>query len=254
MTALGPSHRIRSRARLCCVFFAVLFMVAGCASSRAPVEYRVKPGSAPPGQYYVTAGDTLFKIAWRFGVDYRELAAINDIPQPYTIFPGQKLVFKASAPSKPQVATAAKPTAKPAPTPRVIPPAAASSSTTPAFNGRWIWPSEGTVIRGYSGSLHKGIDIDGSRNDPIRAVAAGEVVYAGTGIAGYGRLLIIKHDDTYLSAYGHNESLVVAEGARVSAGQLIARKGDSGTNRVKLHFEIRRKGKPVDPISVLGKR
>jgi lipoprotein NlpD len=254
MTALGPSHRIRSRARLCCVFFAVLFMVAGCASSRAPVEYRVKPGSAPPGQYYVTEGDTLFKIAWRFGVDYRELAAINDIPQPYTIFPGQKLVFKASAPSKPQVATAAKPTAKPAPTPRVTPPAAASSSTTAAFNGRWIWPSEGTVIRGYSGSLHKGIDIDGSRNDPIRAVAAGEVVYAGTGIAGYGRLLIIKHDDTYLSAYGHNESLVVAEGARVSAGQLIARKGDSGTNRVKLHFEIRRKGKPVDPVSVLGKR
>jgi len=227
-------------------------MVAGCASSRAPVEYRVKPGSAPPGQYYVTAGDTLFKIAWRFGVDYRELAAINDIPQPYTIFPGQKLVFKASAPSKPQIATAAKPTAKPAP--RVTPPAAASSSTTAAFNGRWIWPSEGTVIRGYSGSLHKGIDIDGSRNDPIRAVAAGEVVYAGTGIAGYGRLLIIKHDDTYLSAYGHNESLVVAEGARVSAGQLIARKGDSGTNRVKLHFEIRRKGKPVDPVSILGKR
>jgi lipoprotein NlpD len=200
----------------------------------------------------VTAGDTLFKIAWRFGVDYRELAAINNIPEPYTIFPGQKLVFKASAPSKPQIATAAKPTAKPAP--RVTPPAAASSSTTAAFNGRWIWPSEGTVIRGYSGSLHKGIDIDGSRNDPIRAVAAGEVVYAGTGIAGYGRLLIIKHDDTYLSAYGHNESLVVAEGARVSAGQLIARKGDSGTNRVKLHFEIRRKGKPVDPVSVLGKR
>jgi len=229
-------------------------MVAGCASSRAPVEYRVKPGSAPPGQYYVTAGDTLFKIAWRFGVDYRELAAINNIPQPYTIFPGQKLVFKASSASKPQVATTAKPTAKPKPTPRVTPAAAAPSSTTPAFNGRWIWPSEGKVIRGYSGSLHKGIDIDGSRNDPIRAVAAGEVVYAGTGIAGYGRLLIIKHDDTYLSAYGHNESLVVAEGARVSAGQLIARKGDSGTNRVKLHFEIRRKGKPVDPVSILGKR
>jgi lipoprotein NlpD len=206
----------------------------------------------------VTAGDTLFKIAWRFGVDYRELAAINDIPQPYTIFPGQKLVFKARSASKPQVAATAKPTAnstsKPAPTPRVTPVAAAPSSTTPAFNGRWIWPSEGTVIRGYSGSLHKGIDIDGSRNDPIRAVAAGEVVYAGTGIAGYGRLLIIKHDDTYLSAYGHNESLVVAEGERVSAGQLIARKGDSGTNRIKLHFEIRRKGKPVDPVSVLGKR
>ena len=102
--------------------------------------------------------------------------------------------------------------------------------------------------------MHKGIDIAGKRGDPIVAVAAGKVVYAGTGIVGFGELLIVKHNEVYLSAYGHNDSLLVAEGQQVRAGQKIAEKGSSGTDKVKLHFEIRREGKPIDPMRILPKR
>jgi lipoprotein NlpD len=216
----------------------------------------------------VQAGDTLFKIAWRYGMDYKELAKINSIAAPYTIYPGQKLVFKApyqrpsqsasvppkgavtTTPIKPPVSESATGAVAAAKTPS----APVTEKPLPTFNGRWRWPSEGKVVRSYSGSVHKGIDIGGKRGDPIVAVASGRVVYAGTGIAGYGLLLIVKHDDTYLSAYGHNSSIEVAEGQDVKQGQLIARKGDSGTDSVKLHFEIRKNGKPVDPHSVLGKR
>ena len=119
---------------------------------------------------------------------------------------------------------------------------------------RWRWPSAGRVIRGYSNNLHKGIDIAGKRGAPVRAVAAGNVVYAGTGVTGYGALIIVKHNDDYLSAYGHNDTLLVAEGDRVAAGQGIARMGSTGTDSVKLHFEIRRRGKPVDPLKILPRR
>jgi lipoprotein NlpD len=102
--------------------------------------------------------------------------------------------------------------------------------------------------------VHKGIDIGGKRGDPVKAVAAGQVVYAGTGIVGFGELLIVKHNDVYLSAYGHNDQLLVAEGDTVKAGQVIAEKGSSGTDRVKLHFEIRKEGKPIDPQRLLPRR
>lgn len=118
----------------------------------------------------------------------------------------------------------------------------------------WRWPAAGPVTRGYSTTVHKGIDIGGQRGDPVVAVAAGDVVYAGTGIVGFGELLIIKHDDVYLSAYGHNDRLLVAEGDRVSAGQQIAEKGSSGTDTVKLHFEIRQEGRPIDPLRLLPPR
>ena len=109
-------------------------------------------------------------------------------------------------------------------------------------------------MRGFSGTVHKGIDIGGKAGDPVRATAAGKVVYAGSGIVGYGNLLIVKHNDVFLSAYGHNRRLLVSEGATVVAGQQIAEKGSSGTNAVKLHFEIRRGGKPVDPRGLLPSR
>jgi len=109
----------------------------------------------------------------------------------------------------------------------------------------------GKVTRGYSSSVHKGIDISGKRGDAVVAVAAGKVVYAGTGIVGYGELLIVKHNEIYLSAYGHNYRLLVREGEQVKAGQKIAEKGSSGTDTVKLHFEIRKEGKPVDPQKLL---
>jgi len=118
----------------------------------------------------------------------------------------------------------------------------------------WLWPTTGPVTRGFSTDVHKGIDIGGDRGDPVVAVAAGSVVYAGTGIVGFGELLIVKHNDVFLSAYGHNDELLVAEGENVAAGQTIARKGSSGTDTVKLHFEIREGGKPIDPQRVLPRR
>jgi lipoprotein NlpD len=137
-------------------------------------------------------------------------------------------------------------------------PAAATSSQASAFEGAkvdvWLWPTTGAVTRGYSESVHKGIDIGGANGDAVVAVAAGKVVYAGTGIVGFGELLIVKHNEEYLSAYGHNNRLLVTEGQTVTAGQIIAEKGNSGTDTVKLHFEIRKEGKPIDPLRVLPSR
>lgn len=150
------------------------------------------------------------------------------------------------------------PTAVQAPEPaRPVPATVKQSAAEPYTGGKvnaWRWPTGGPVTRGYSESVHKGIDIGGARGDPIVAVAAGKVVYGGTGIVGFGELLIIKHNEEYLSAYGHNNRLLVTEGQTVTAGQIIAEKGSSGTDTVKLHFEIRKEGKPVDPQRLLPQR
>ena len=148
-----------------------------------------------------------------------------------------------------------------APVPKITPPApqtqaAAIPVQEPKLGPvtRWLWPGKGPVERAYSAVLHKGIDITGQRGDPVYATAAGVVVYAGTGVKGYGVLLIVKHNEQFLSAYGHNDVMLVAEGASIRAGQQIARMGSSGTDTVKLHFEIRRKGQPVDPLRLLPRR
>lgn len=152
------------------------------------------------------------------------------------------------------------PTVTPVPTPEPVRPAPEPVKQPPSADYKWgkvdvwRWPTGGPVTRGYSESVHKGIDIGGARGDPIVAVAAGKVVYGGTGIVGFGELLIIKHNEEYLSAYGHNNRLLVTEGQTVTAGQIIAEKGSSGTDTVKLHFEIRKEGKPVDPQRVLPQR
>ena len=165
-------------------------------------------------------------------------------------------------PASPPAATSAYPARTPAPVKKPVPvtkpsPVPANNSNAAPVGGpvrAWRWPTAGRVTRGYSPSVHKGIDIDGRRGDAIHAVADGVVVYSGTGIVGFGELLIVKHNEEYLSAYGHNERLLVKEGERVSAGQKIAEKGSSGTDSVKLHFEIRREGKPVDPQALLPRR
>lgn len=122
--------------------------------------------------------------------------------------------------------------------------------------GGWRWPGSGSLLQGFTGGAdpHKGIDISGKLGDPVVAARGGTVVYAGSGVRGYGNLLIIKHDVQWLSAYAHNSKLLVAEGQTVQAGQRIAEMGDSGTDRVKLHFEVRRQGNPVDPLQVLPRR
>lgn len=165
----------------------------------------------------------------------------------------------ASAPSVPATVPTPVPVVPAPPPPAVRPaPVISKQPESGAFEGGvvdvWLWPTAGPVTRGYSESVHKGIDIGGARGDRIVAVAAGKVVYGGTGIVGYGEMLIIKHNEEYLSAYGHNDRLLVAEGETVTAGQIIAEKGSSGTDTVKLHFEIRREGKPIDPQRVLPGR
>ncbi|MDG1945304.1 MAG: peptidoglycan DD-metalloendopeptidase family protein [Halioglobus sp.] len=261
-------------------------LLACGGNSRAPVEDRVERSQssfhrASASAYRVQGGDTLYSIAFRYGLDYRKVAAANKISAPYTIFPGQQIylneaavaavaVPKTAVPKAvvpPKMATPSSKSAKPTvaasasrPVLAKKPPVTVTGSragTAPYKGGKvnsWRWPTSGPVTRKYSSSVHKGIDIAGSRGDTVVAVADGKVVYAGTGIVGFGELLIIKHNEIYLSAYGHNDSLLVAEGETVRAGQTIAGKGSSGTDTVKLHFEIRKEGKPIDPQRLLPRR
>jgi lipoprotein NlpD len=259
-------------------------LLAGCVSSPsggvsvADRNYRAaaQNPTVTRGQYRVRRGDTLYAIAFRFGWDWKALAARNHIAPPYMIRPGQTIRFYSATNRSQQVATRASnstPTKRVTPTsrpgavaqtvPRRSPPALSksTSATTPiqpvqrSASG-WAWPASGTVIEGFSsnGSLNKGIDLAGELGQPVLAASNGSVVYAGSGLRGYGELVIIKHSDTYVSAYGHNRRLLVQEGQQVKVGQTIAEMGSTGTDRVKLHFEIRRQGKPVDPLHYLPRR
>ena len=217
------------------------------------------------GQYVVRRGDTLFSIAFRYGWDWKALAARNKIDPPFTIVPGQTIRFDGRAGTVPSGGTTTtvvssssgtKTTViKRAATPTKSAVAPAPLPAGPAPKG-WGWPSDGILIGKFSsnGSLNKGIDIAGDLGQPVLAASDGSVVYAGSGLRGYGELIIIKHSDTYVSAYGHNRRLLVREGQQVKVGQTIAEMGSTGTDRVKLHFEIRRQGKPVDPLQFLPRR
>ncbi len=254
--------------------------LVGCASSPqgggVQVVDRNQRDKVTSGQYIVRRGDTLWSIAFRFGWDWRELARVNGIQPPHVIYPGQKIRFSGSSA---RVAAAA-PRPQPAPKPALSTPVvvanpvarqpAISTQPSPPSNPQartpvtpvarsasgWAWPANGTIIGRFSsnGSLNKGIDIAGELGQPVLAASDGTVVYAGSGLRGYGELVIIKHSDTYVSAYGHNRRLLVREGQQVKAGQGIAEMGSTGTDRVKLHFEIRRQGKPVDPLQYLPRR
>ncbi len=243
-------------------------LLAACAggATQAPVENRYGEVKRAPDRHAVRRGDTLYSIAFRYGLDHRTLAQINAIPSPYTIYPGQELKLSGQPPTvtrtQPQKSssTAPPPAQVSTPTPAPAKPVTKASSprvttSSPVEDNRnvdvWRWPTRGTVVRKFTGTTHKGIDIDGKAGDAVLATAAGTVVYAGSGIVGYGNLLIVKHNQAYLSAYGHNQRLLVGEGDWVKAGQKIAEKGNSATNTVKLHFEIRRDGKPVDPLKLL---
>nr|WP_313474263.1 peptidoglycan DD-metalloendopeptidase family protein [Stutzerimonas kunmingensis] len=256
--------------------------LVGCASSPpgggVQVVDRNQRDRVTSGQYIVRRGDTLWSIAFRFGWDWRDLARVNGIQPPHVIYPGQRIRFSGGA-TRTAAATpqpVPKPSSSPAPsTPVVVAnpvprqpaittqpkPAVSQPARTPVTPvtrsaSGWAWPANGTIIGRFSsnGSLNKGIDIAGDLGQPVLAASDGTVVYAGSGLRGYGELVIIKHSDTYVSAYGHNRRLLVQEGQQVKAGQSIAEMGSTGTDRVKLHFEIRRLGKPVDPLQYLPRR
>ena len=256
------------RGRVLNIFIALLavLLVAACSNHPAPTSSLGQPPSDWIDHHTVSKGETLYSIAWRYGKDFRQLAAINGIAAPYSIFPGQKLrlegqLVAAVQPSPPVKSYSApvakaKPVAKaPTKSTRSLTPKKLPSRPKTKVTGaiQWRWPVKGKMISGFrSGDpLRKGVDIAGEKGDSVLAAANGTVIYAGSALRGYGKLLIVKHSEEYLSAYAHNDKLLVAEGSKVKAGQRIAELGSSGTDRNKLHFEIRRNGQPVDPLAYL---
>lgn len=299
------------------IFFAALgaAFLAGCAGpyqapvvertiARPPAATPAAPAEKRPESYLVKRGDTLYSIALDNGVDYRDLAAWNNIVDPALIQPGQALSLRPPAPVQQQSAVQVQPAiapgavevrplgAEPGPrseAPRVMPellktgpkamklpyseenlamllrqsppkpqpqlesPAQPTVPVEGPDTVAWMWPASGRVLAGFSEATNKGVDIVGKIGDPVYASASGRVVFSGTA-RGYGKLVIIKHNETYLSAYAHNSNVLVKEGQNVVRGQKIAEIGNTDSPQAKLHFEIRRLGKPVDPLKLLPAR
>jgi lipoprotein NlpD len=321
----------------------VCLLLAGCGTMRSSVVVQPAPGTSyssgrvmsvqpartpiPGGSYRVVRGDTLYSIAFRKGVDFRDLAHWNGIDAPYTIWPGQRLTLQprasstgpssmmaanrhvaarahvaapvaaapvfepiktpsagsppAATPSSRSATAPIEPTVSPSPG-QVIAPApsvtsasaavvpvagkavkpveTAPASPMPVVAGHarsvsgitWRWPAEGAVIKGFnSADAIPGVEISGKPGEPVRAAADGVVVYSGNGLVGYGELIIIKHSDSFLSAYGHNRKRLVKEGQRVAAGQQIGEMGSTGASRNELEFQVRKNGNPVNPLDYL---
>ena len=224
----------------------LLASLVGCQSvpPPAPVSMIGERGKT----HVVRRGETLYAIAWRYGLDYRSLARTNGISKPYTIYVGQRLRLASTGKSKKQ-STKGAATQRVAKTPAraVYKEKPVSKRSPPPAPSRlsWQWPIEGEVTSNFSlsGKVNKGIDVRATAGNAVRAAADGSVVYAGGNLRGYGKLVIVKHDATFLSAYGNNEVLTVKEGDTVTKGQEIGRLGGDQV----LHFEIRRGGRPEDP-------
>lgn len=253
----------------------LLFMTACSGPAVRPpvIDHGTKPAWVPE-YHQVKRGETLYSIAWQHGRDIAQIARWNNIKPPYTIYVNQKLllqqgkapitILKNTPVLKNKRVSSDKPASKKAVVRKKVRYSKAKIDKKPTKNNefnhvgkvRWQWPVEGRLLRKFNKktSGKKGIAIAGKSGTVIQAAAAGKVVYSGSGLVGYGRLIIIMHSKTYLSAYAHNSQLLVAEGDLIKAGQRIALMGNSGTQRTMLHFEIRRNGKPVDPLRYLPRR
>ena len=195
----------------------------------------------------VVSGDSLYAISRETGLSLPNLAAWNQLTPPYTITPGQRLRLTPPLDVPTAPPRTAQSTAKAAPQAVDV-----SETTGPVV---WRWPVDGKLIARFApGDGTKGIDIAGTSGQPIFAAAAGKVVYQGSGLRGYGQLIIVKHNIDFLSAYAHCSAIYVQEGSVIKPRQRIAAMGSSGADRVKLHFEIRRRGEPVDPLDYLPKK
>lgn len=259
----------------------VLAVLAACGSSPrapAPVEDRAThrsavaaPESKPlpgaenagkPGYYTVQKGDTLTRIGLDQGQAWRDLARWNNLSNPDVIEVGQVLRVAPPGAAVEANGVVVRPIASPANgTASTATPAKAQASAPQASapvaaaeDFSFAWPANGQVVQGFDETKNKGIDIAGKAGDPVLAAADGQVVYAGAGLRGYGNLVILKHNNTYLTAYAHNQKLLVKEDQKVRRGDKIAEMGNSDAERVKLHFEVRRQGKPVDPAKFLASR
>lgn len=236
--------------RFAIVIAVTVILLASCVTVKPPVIV-----SRGPGWYEVKRSDTLYSIAWRYGLDYKQLAQWNGIGINEPIYPGQRLRLVRPAGS---AVAAEEPAAESAATTRQqsVEESAQETRETGGQDPRsWLWPTEGKPLNTFLASKldRRGIDIAGQPGQPVHAVADGRVVYSGNGLAGYGNLIIIKHSDTFLSAYAYCQERLVQEGASVKAGDLVAKMGRRD-NQAKLHFEIRRNGKPVDPMKYLPDR
>jgi lipoprotein NlpD len=224
---------------------------AGSAASRA-----TSTRGNVPDSYVVRSGDTLYSIAFRYGLDQRQLAQWNNLRNPNQINVGQRLVLR--APGSNRSGTAISATASPGARPATSSGGTASASARPAASAPiarpdWLWPTRGEIVSrfGERGVLSSGVAIAGALGQDVVAAAAGRVVYSGTGLPDYGHLVIIEHNDTWLSAYGHNQRVLVSQGQAVARGQKIAEMGPGPGGAPRLHFEIRRNGDPQDPVPML---
>lgn len=283
---MNPIQRLATRTLLA----ATVLMLAACGArplTNAPVEERgnsvsravavdvanvkLLPGAenaGKPGYYNVKPGDTLIRIGLESGQNFRDIVRWNNLENPNIIEVGQVLrvvppvsdtavvtrpvvagtvVGSASGPRSPASSASANAVA-----PAVV--AAPTASAGSDEDVGWIWPAQGTLLAGFDEAKNKGLDIGGKAGDAVVASADGRVVYAGAGLRGYGNLIILKHNNTFLTAYAHNQTLMVKEDQTVKKGQKIAEMGNSDADRVKLHFEVRRQGKPVDPARYLPAR
>ena len=280
-----------SRAGVCMVCLAAVALAGCGSSPvhHAPVEDRapsvsaapavaavVKPApgfenAGKPGFYTVKPSDTLIRIGLETGQSHKDIARWNALENPNKIEVGQVLrvappvgdtvvqvkpVTSGNVVTTPIAGTQPSPAAPAKPAPAAAAATAATPAKPTAATGAddelgWIWPGKGSVTAEFDEVKNKGVDISGSAGDPVVAAADGKVVYAGSGLRGYGNLIILKHNNTYLTAYAHNQSLMVKEDQSVKKGQKIAEMGNSDADRVKLHFEVRRQGKPVDPLKSL---
>ena len=241
----------------------MLLLVTACTSSvKAPVYSPNARGgvaaaggsrSKTPVYHIVQTGDTLYSIAWRYGLDFKDVAAWNGIRSPYVIYPKQRIrlkplssryLHKAPTTSR-QSSRASREKGAGATAPRK------SEKSAPATAIQWHWPTAGKIVKLNLPTTEQGLNISGTVGQEVKAAAGGEVVYSGGGLLGYGKLIIIKHNDTYLSAYAHNNRILVEEGMKVTSGQKIATMGIGNNGKPLLHFEIRKDGKPVDPRQYL---
>lgn len=247
--------------KLCVLVLIVLLTGCGTRENLAPVvELKWQPHNAHTATHKVVRGETLYAIAFRYDLDYRQLAALNHLHRPYSLRVGQVLNVRVGTRSRtstqfyarhprnlardrlPQKRTANYATPK-------------NNWSTASMRGqKWLWPAEGHIAARFSPQQgRKGIDIAGKKGEKIHAASGGVVAYAGSGLSGYGNLIIIKHNDQFLTAYGNNARNIVKEGQKVKAGQIIAEMGVIDRHYWGVHFEIRKDGKPVNPLEYLRK-
>ena len=242
------------------VLSAMLLLTIAACSSQKKYDYKASDRSLPNAKYgtiyTVKRGDTLYSIGWAIKQDYKNVASWNGIRAPYLISTGQRLRMYPPASKSAKKAYSSSRSTKKSSSYSVKKSTGYKKKVPQGRVKRWTWP---TVNRRVAARFNPdagkdGIDIAGKFGDAVYATADGQVVYAGSGLRGYGKLIILKHNKTYLSAYAHNDSILVAEGQNIRAGKKIGRMGSNGKGKAILHFEIRKNGKPVNPASYLGSR